>query len=105
MKLPFKTVLLDDILEYYPEIDPQTSSEAELEVLLYKLGIDINFGFEQLTRLFRDSKDKTKVENKVCWSGIERSDKVWRDSGNASEECLELFRSSIARDVGDKLSV
>ena len=103
MKIPFKNVLLSDILDEYPDVNPQTSSEEELEVLLYNLGIDINFGFERSTGLFRDPNDNCKVEEQYFIRGLERSDKVWRESEKASEELIEAFRGSIARSVGDKI--
>lgn len=99
MKIPFKNVLLSDILEEYHDVNPQTASEPELEVLLYKLGIDTKYGFEQLTGLFRNLNNKLKVEQQIYWVGKERSDKVWRESGNASEELLEAFRGKIARSI------
>ena len=99
----FKNVLLNDILDEYPDVNPQSSSEEELEVLLYTLGIDTKFGFEQLTGLFRNPNDNLKIEQQVYWVGLERVDKVWRESGGASDELIEAFRGSIARSVGDKL--
>lgn len=103
MKIPFKNVLLSDILDQYPDINPETASEKELEVLLYKLGIDTKYGFEQLTGLFRNPNDNLKIEQQVYWTGTERSDKLWRESGNASEELTEAFRGKIAKSIGDKI--
>ena len=103
MKDVYTKVLLSDLVEVSGVEAIQTASETELEVLLYKLGIDIKYGFEQLTGLFRNPNNKLKVEQQIYWTGRERSDKVWRESGNASEELLEAFRGKIAKSIGDKI--
>jgi len=103
MKIPFKNVMLTELLSHYPEVNPETSSEEDLEVLLYNLGIDTKYGFEQLTGLFRNPNDNLKIEQQIYWTALERSDKVWRESGNASEELLEVFRGNIAKSIGDKI--
>ena len=95
----YTKVLLSDLVALTNVKAIQTASETELEVLLYKLGIDIKYGFEQLTGLFRNPNNKLKVEQQIYWVGKERSDKEWRLSGAASEELTEAFRGKIARSI------
>ena len=99
MKDVYTKVLLSDLVALTNVKAIQTASETELEVLLYKLGIDIKYGFEQLTGLFRNPNNKLKVEQQIYWVGKERSDKEWRLSGAASEELTEAFRGKIARSI------
>jgi hypothetical protein len=92
-------VLLSDLIAVSDAEFVQTASETELEVLLYKLGLNTKYGFKQLTGLFRSSDNNLKVEQQIYWTGLERTDKIWRESGNASEELLESFRGKIARSI------
>lgn len=95
MKYPYKNVTLSDLRKLAPDIPIESSSEAVLEALLFTLGIDLTKGFEQAVGLLRDSQYPSRVETQVYWQGIKRSDKAWRDSGFASDELVDLFRSEI----------
>lgn len=97
-------IAITDVLQHPKVISegfpPENSSEALLKEILFDLGVDTNFSFECHDGLVRDSDNK--LHSGCYWSGVERTDKEWRDSGMASDEVIDMFRSNIAKTVKQK---
>lgn len=94
-----KMVTLAQVKAHPKCTDPQNSSEALLDEILYELGIDTSHYVDRQEMLVRDLERKWETSNSYVWIGLERRDKEWLNSGLASVEVIDSQRGGMARSI------
>lgn len=88
MSRPIIVICVADIKKIVPhfEVSMLETHKGDVRALLHNLGLDTDYGIELQTGL----ETRTKLCG-VCVTdrivGLERIDKFWKESGNASHEC------------------
>lgn len=104
MTRPIIVIAVKDIQHVIPhfELSLLETHKSDARALLKNLGVDTEFGIEVQKGLTMRTKfcGVTETDRIV---GLERVDKFWKQSGNASQECMEYSTDSTIKRELNKL--
>ena len=100
--LPFKAISLLDIQEVIPnfKLDWIEHYENDARVLFWNLGLNVEYGIEIQAEVLHRSKLCGVVKCPRVL-GVERTDREWLHSGNASDEAVLHTKDwSLMQEIG-----